>query len=105
MSTPFARAGHTFQSNGGNSVELYRAARVATAVAKAYQAPTEDFFLSDHTHEELPIGSASIGWEGVAFDWPYTWSQTAEAQALARTMGVTFEAINGCILGIYPAKD
>lgn len=106
MSVSFTHAGRTFSSNGGNRIELHRAARVAIAVAFAYGESTNRFFIADHTHEELSIGSASVAWEGVVdYDWPYTWSQTEGARELARTMGVMFEAINGCILGIYLIKD
>lgn len=86
----------------GTSLELAKAATVALAVARHYGADVTDFFVAGHTHEELPQGAVSIAWEGDVYDWPYEWSQTASAKAVAAEYAFHFEAINGCILAAYP---
>jgi hypothetical protein len=100
--------GQIFSSNGGDSAELKLAASVAAVAAALYREPTESFFIADHTHEELPKGSALVAWEGGDFDYGWTVDFTGnqpEAQEIARSLGVFLEPINSVILGIYPVKD
>lgn len=51
--------------------------------------------LRDRHHEELPSGCWSIDLEGGSDDWAYTF--------VTKVPGVFVEAINHCIIGIYPA--
>lgn len=60
----------------------------------------DEFVTADHTHENLPSGSASVGWDGGPADWPQTWAQTPEAQELARRLGVSITAANHWLLHI-----
>lgn len=104
MSTTFVLS---FKSNGGVSDELRLANAVARLLVDLYQADPADVFIADHTYEELSKGSASVAWEGSGMDcWPLDFlDQRPEAKRLARSLGVTFEALNTCILGIYPIED
>lgn len=59
--------------------------------------------LCDHTHGEVSKGSLSIFWEG---DAPEDWTSNERLAANVReaTGGrVHVEAINNCILGVFPA--
>lgn len=51
--------------------------------------------LRDHHHEELRPGCWSIDLEGGSEDWAYTF--------VTKVPGVYVEAINHCIIGVYPA--
>lgn len=86
----------------GSSLELAKAATVALAAARHYGADVTEFFVAGHGHEELPKGAVSVAWEGGVYDWPYEWSETDSARALAAEYAFFFEAINGCVLAVYP---
>jgi hypothetical protein len=55
--------------------------------------------LRDHTHEELPKGCWSIGWEGQGFICPEAWAVDYQTEV----PGVFVEPLNSVILGLYPA--
>lgn len=61
--------------------------------------------LYGHDHEDLPVGSWSIAWEGGAPDeWTYDMSGKLADRVREATGGRVFiEPINNCILGVYPA--
>lgn len=87
--------------------ELIIADKVADAVAEYYieqgfSITLADVRAADHRHEMLSVGAASVAMEGIEYDWPFLWSQTAAADALGAELGIWFEPINGCSLAIYP---
>jgi hypothetical protein len=89
----------------GTSTELALAATVAIAVAEYFREPRENFFVAGHEHEQLSKGSVSVAWEGGFYDWPHLWSQSDEARAVGKELGVWFEPINGCALAIIPEEN
>lgn len=88
----------------GTSLELAIASTVAIAIAMHYCEPIDSFFVAGHEHEGLRKDAVSVAWEGGPFEWTNDWPETDRAKSVAAELGVWFEAINGCILGVFP-KD
>lgn len=111
MSTTFTIGRVTFTANraltAGPKAPLERAAEIVKVAAQLYYVPARDFFIADHTHEELPRGSASIAWEGSQIDmgWAPDFVERPEAREIERKLGVFLEPINNCILGVYLNRD
>jgi hypothetical protein len=89
----------------GTSLELALAATVAIAVATYFREPRDSFFVAGHEHEQLSKGSVSVAWEGGFYDWPHLWSQSDEARAVGKELGVWFEPINGCALAVIREEN
>lgn len=63
-----------------------------------------DFFMADHTHEELTPGSWSIAYEGWWSETPWTLLVTEpDALKMLDVEGVFLEALNSWCLGLYDA--
>lgn len=82
-----------------------RAESVVFAVAIWLRDEDLEFFIGDQNHGDVDgDGAFSIAMEGVSFDWPYRWSDTDAARKLGYRYGLSFQAVNGCILAAYPEK-
>jgi hypothetical protein len=62
-----------------------------------------DFYLSDHTYDNLPEGSWTVSHEGWRGDNPWSYEVTLQSPADGLPDGVLLEPINHYSLGIFDA--
>lgn len=62
-----------------------------------------DFYLSDHTYDNLPEGSWTVSHEGWRGENPWPYEVTLQSSATGLPEGVFLEPINHYSLGIFDA--
>lgn len=67
---------------------------------------TPDFFMADHTHEEIAEGAWSLCWEGWRDEYGNEWTTVTCNAYMSGKLSwepdkILLEPIMGCILGIY----
>lgn len=58
--------------------------------------------VHEGAHEGLDDSAQVLIWEEGPEDWTYLFRHSPEAEAFTEKAGVWFEAVNHCILAIYP---
>lgn len=84
-----------------------RADSIADWLAVALDVDRTNFFVADHTHEELSPGAFSIACEGINGD--LTWTSLASAAQFWPVSpygpGIHVEALTSWAIALYPSPD
>jgi hypothetical protein len=71
-----------------------------THFKNAFQT-TPDFYLSDHTYDNLPVGAWTISHEGWRGESPWPYEATLRSSVSGLPVGVFLEPLNHYSLGVF----